>query len=114
MSGSHVERAAGDLGIGADPGTTYQGIATPPSPSSASIGSEPALLLSEVAPPGNEGEVDFGALLETAGSSAEVPSFEVDGGGPDTRATEVAFLDESDPSSVSGELDDLFVELVDD
>jgi type II secretory pathway predicted ATPase ExeA len=121
VSGSHVERAAGDLGIGADPGTTYQGISTPPSASSASIGSEltdslsePALLLSEVAPTGDEGEADFGALLDAAGSSDEVPSFGADGGGSDTRATEVAFLDDSDPSSVSGELDDLFVELVDD
>ncbi len=79
VDGPHVERSAGDLGVGSDPGTTYSQIpaARVPTGSAAAAamapdaGSDPnedsALELSTVAAPGDDGEgdVDLGSLLDS-------------------------------------------------
>ena len=169
VEGTHVERAAGDLGVGADPGHTYSEIpsarpapaappAMPGSPADDATvlaGFDPnedsALELRTVAAPGDE-DVDLGSLLESGGSGGadlttvlsmgdEAPEgaprnldaemdaalSEMDAPGEDlpvfaaqnsaaprtADATRIAF-DSEVPAGSGDEVEDLFVELIEE
>jgi general secretion pathway protein A len=79
----HVERSAGDLGVGADPGTTYSEIPVGrlPTGSAASAAAMPindpnedsALELSTVAAPGDDDDdIDLGSLLDAGGDDGDL------------------------------------------
>lgn len=151
-----VERAAGDLGIGSDPGSTY----TQPAPSAPALA--PAAVLGELTDPDApdamdtagasaslmdpESDVDameLGAMLDSAAEGpdglltvlhsedpgASSPELDLDAeisaaleepqvppeppSGPFAEPTQVAFSDD-DRDTTDEEVDDLFVELLDD
>jgi type II secretory pathway predicted ATPase ExeA len=155
----HVERSAADLGVGSDPGRTYSGIpearvptGSPEAPGAAGVAGlddpneDSALELSTVAAPGDEGDIDLGALLDgsdddgdltvlTMGDDApvavardldaemdsgegepaeELPVFAAtnSAGAGSADATRVAFPDEM--SATGDEIEDLFVELIEE
>lgn len=160
----HVERSAGDLGVGADPGSTYTQIPVGRMPTATSVaapvpaardaadGNDPnedsALELSTVAAPGDDddGDLDLGSLLDAGGDDAdltvvtmgdagsaadgprdldaeidaglgvgdELPVFATRNSGAAATAepTRVAFSDED--SGSGDEIEDLFVELIEE
>ncbi len=165
----HVERSAGDLGVGSDPGTTYSQIpeariptgsaaaaAAPVASASAAprmgVASDPnedsALELSTVAAPGDEDDVDLSSLLDSGGDDGDLTVISMDDEAPPVaagarnldaeidsglgdltddlpifatsnsarpttaEATRVAFSDEI--SSTGDEIEDLFVELIEE
>jgi hypothetical protein len=58
--------------------------------------------------------VDLAELLDAGPGSEEIPAFAVGGDGPDSEPTRVAFADSSSEAGATDELDDLFVELIED
>ena len=162
MAAADVERAASDLGIGRDPGTTYTGlpgaaVASPPdhlsdtssfrhpTPDDAAVRGEftdpdagPMLeaptLLAGLDPSASDSAMDLGDLLEAGPGQAEFTTVLNTGSGSTgtldlddeveaalgsadpgmAEATQLAFAEEGPPKTEDDEIDDLFVELIDD
>ncbi len=174
IESSDVERAANDLGIGPDPGTTYTQLAPSPSLQRDSSGTTSSPVVGDItdpdagpaldlqvaeqrSPTADVPRADLGALLEPVGGVAEelttvlgadfeaaadtidldsevmglmsdgpeelplapLPTFEAASAGPGAmaEATQIALPDANEEEIVSSdiqELDDLFIELIED
>jgi general secretion pathway protein A len=170
----HVERSAGDLGIGSEPGRTYSEIPAARMPTAGERAAaasghvdatvvadlndpneDSALELNTVAAPGDDedDDIDLGSLLDAGSDDGDLTILTLDGGAPDASGgarnldaemeaslhemgpgeddlpifaasnsgaratadtTRVAFPDEDSSSSTRDEIEDLFVELIEE